>query len=92
MTQEEQYLLTVLMEEAAEIAQAASKSIRFGFDSFHKEGDDDNKTQLLKEFNDLVAVMEMIFPDDYLINEEQIENKKDKVKHFIQVSKNLGRL
>lgn len=89
---EEQYLLTVLMEEAAEIQQAASKTIRFGFDSYYEEGDDDNKTQLLKEFNDLVAVMEMIFPENDLINKEQIENKKHKVKHFIQVSKKLGRL
>jgi len=58
-----EHLLTILMEECAEVQQAASKIKRFGAD----EGRDiaakeygNNTERLRYEINDLIAMIEMI--------------------------------
>ena len=51
-------LLVVCMEECAEIAQAASKAIRFGPDnSYPEKGGETNAEALLKEYIQLGAII-----------------------------------
>lgn len=97
-----EYLLTVLGEEAGEIVQSMSKIKRFGPDSISPEGDKNktNRDQLIHEINDLVAVTEMLeengalgagFFEDYL-DRALINAKKRKVEKYMKVSQNLGLL
>ncbi|ALS03228.1 hypothetical protein ATZ33_00305 [Enterococcus silesiacus] len=54
-----EYLTLVAMEECAEIQQALSKAIRFGFDDHHpSRADETNEEQILTEFYQLTAMME----------------------------------
>jgi NTP pyrophosphatase (non-canonical NTP hydrolase) len=99
MVDKTSYLLCKVMEECAEIAQVASKAITFGLDSFHPS--DSEKLQNFKkirmEFNDLIGVMRMleeigVFNTANLIDEELIEAKIQKVTHFMEISRSLGKL
>lgn len=54
------YLLTCLMEECAELAQAASKAIRFGLSDHNPETGIKNIEQLEMEFNDLLGIIELL--------------------------------
>jgi NTP pyrophosphatase (non-canonical NTP hydrolase) len=53
----EQELLTILMEECAEVTQAASKIIRFG-------ATDVNLTHLEKELGDLYCMIDLLHAHD----------------------------
>ncbi|MHC5226644.1 nucleoside triphosphate pyrophosphohydrolase family protein [Enterococcus sp. LJL99] len=54
-----EYLALVTMEECAELQQALSKSLRFGFDDHHPEKiAQNNEQQVLEEYYQLVAMME----------------------------------
>ena len=59
-----EYLLSKLAEEASEIAQIAIKSQVFGFDSVDpRENGENNLEKLEKELLDLLAVVQLLFPD-----------------------------
>ncbi len=94
-----QYLLTVLGEEGAEVAQATSKCIRFGLDDHHPDRErSDNESELLTEVYQFVAVLEML--QEYgprpvrKLSEAEIEliksEKKAKVKAFMRISEKNG--
>ncbi len=53
-------LLTLLAEECNETAQRASKAIRFGLDEVQEGQPHNNADRIVYEFNDLVAVTEML--------------------------------
>lgn len=72
------HLLVILMEECAEVQQAASKCFRFGLT-------EENHSNLLHEFNDLLAVVEMLEDNGlgtFLIDYEKLKIKKEKVLHY----------
>lgn len=53
-----EYLALVAMEECAEIQQALSKAIRFGFEDHHPSRvDETNEEQMLTEFYQLTAMI-----------------------------------
>ena len=89
----EQYLLTLLAEECAEVSQRATKAIRFGLDDPKgaQPGFPSNKERLLEEINDLLVVVEMLFGENY-VNKTQQNNKKEKIQKYTQLSKELGQL
>ena len=98
MTKEE-YLLTVASEECAEVQQAVSKALRFGLKSAHPDTPHmTNSTQILIEYYQLEAVMKMLFDegilDSFDFNERAAvwDNKEEKVKKYMDVSRGLGRL
>ena len=79
MTRKEQILL-ILMEECAEVAQRASKCIRFG-------GVDNDKA-LEKEIGDLLCMTDLLSEDsviDYTLCHEQAEVKREKLKKFSSI-------
>ena len=91
------HLLTILIEECAEVQKATTKILRFGL----KEGHDpaaikygNNLQKLHHEINDVFAMVEMLqaegldlFPDHTLRKQ-----KKDKVEKYLLYSKECGTL
>lgn len=72
----DQELLTIVMEEAAEIVQEASKCIRFGLD---------NAPHLEKEIGDFLCMLELLHQNDYISYtrlEEHIHEKYEKLKKY----------
>ena len=93
MMNDKQYLLTILAEECAEVAQRASKAIRFGLEdpAGTQSGFPSNKERLLEELNDLLAVVELLFGEDYIDRDKQ-KLKQQKIEKYTQLSKKLGLL
>jgi len=87
-----EHLLTILMEECAELAQAASKAIRFSPDSNY-DGIT-NREKLQNEYNDVLAVVEMLHDDgiEMYDDPELIDAKQQKVEKFLKDSKRIGTL
>jgi NTP pyrophosphatase (non-canonical NTP hydrolase) len=72
------HLLVVLMEECAEVQQAASKCYRFGLT-------DENHSRLVAELNDLLAAVEMLEEsgvNKFLVYKDKMEEKKRKVLYY----------
>jgi NTP pyrophosphatase (non-canonical NTP hydrolase) len=91
----QEYLLTCLSEEAAEIIQAVGKAQRFGLDDNYIY-DDTPKEAIKREFNDLVGVLEMLYEAgvDFkkLHDRSLVEAKKKKVEKYIEYSEKKGTL
>jgi len=93
----QEYLLTCMSEEAAELIQTIGKAQRFGLDD-----DFYNEAPLLamrREFNDLLGVIELLLESihntyniDYRawVLPELIEAKKKKVEKYIEYSEKKG--
>lgn len=93
------YLLVCLMEESAEIAQAAAKSIRFGLDDSHPERvGETNEEDLLEELYQCIAVVEMLQENKNLktLTNEEIQciknKKKEKMIKYMSYSKEKRQL
>lgn len=89
-----EYLALVAMEECAEIQQALSKALRFGFDDHHPaRADETNEEQLLTEFYQLTAMMEELQKQGVIkgFTQDQIEDVKrkkiEKVYKYMDYSK-----
>ena len=91
-----EYLLSCIAEEGGEITQVACKCLRFGVLDSAPDSILTNEQQLVKEVNDLLAVVEMLEDEGYNLsgvgNREDIENKKDKVHRFMRYSRQAGTL
>ena len=78
-----EYLTLVAMEECAEIQQALSKALRFGFDDHHpSRSAETNEEQLLTEFYQLTAMIEEMHIQGIIedFSQEKITQvKKDKI-------------
>ncbi len=91
MTKRE-YLYTVLSEEAAEVAQAAAKILRFG-ETTYNPADEQKKTNemaLVEEYTHLQAVILMLSKEGYLptLDDEEWRikcgsKKMNKVKYYM---------
>lgn len=97
--QKNEYLALVAMEECAEVQQALSKAIRFGFDDHHpSRADETNEEQLLTEFYQLTAMIEELHKQEIIsgFTQEKIkqvkQDKIEKVYKYMKYSKNNGRL
>ena len=88
-----QYLLTILQEELAETTQRASKIIRFGQDDVQKDHTETNAERLVYEFNDVLAIMELLQQEgviELIQDRTAIEKKKLKIKKYMKYSQQLG--
>lgn len=90
----QQHMLLLLMEECCEVAQNASKCSRFTPGHRATIEDLSNLEKLNSEYNDLLAIVELLKDEgiDLMRNEALIENKKKRLKAYIQISQNLGAL
>lgn len=90
-------LLVIASEEAAEVQQAISKSLRFGLNNYY--GDQQiNAMQIMTEFYHLQAIIEELQKHGalpYLTYDAIFNIKKakvDKVNYYNEESKERGRL
>lgn len=92
-------LLVTLSEECAEVQQAVSKALRFGKDNYNPATPQiTNELEILTEYYQLVAVMEMLIDGgelrqlgDYDITKIK-SSKKYKVGLYQSMSCDLGRI
>jgi hypothetical protein len=95
MTRQE-HLLTILGEEAVEVAKRCSKALRFGLDEVQPGQELDNQERLIEEVNDMAAVLQMLQAEGLLpsplTDDRMIEAKRAKVEHFLEYSKQCGTL
>jgi len=91
-----EHLIAIVMEECAEIAQAASKMLRFGLDDGYPGSDRTNRDDLVREVNDLLGVLELL--EEYGIklpgigDQRMIVDKKNRIKEYLNYSQEQGRL
>lgn len=96
-----EHLLACVSEECAEIIQAVDKALRFGLDDGHPNQNTTNAHDIIKEFHDLVGVLELLAEDGSLacwdaVNHEgesfreAIEKKKTKVSQYMEYAKSRG--
>jgi len=80
-------LLLILSEECAEVAQAASKCIRFGMAATHPNYPESNQLRLEQELGDFMAMFKLLIEENGL-NEDNImkaaEAKLIKVEKFMR--------
>lgn len=91
----QEHLLIILSEECDEVGQRASKALRFGLDEVKPEQTLTNAEMIIYEFNDILAVMEMLKEEGFIpkvIDREAIDKKKAKVNKYLQYSKQVGTL
>lgn len=94
MTRKE-HLLTILAEECAETAKRTSKALRFSLAEVQPGQSFTNAERIVGEFNDIVAVMEMLKAEGHLkevFDYQHIQAKKAQVEHFMSRSKANGTL
>lgn len=91
-TDRQRELLVVLMEECAEVAQRASKAVRFGMDEVQPGQPDSNLIRIAREMGDLTgtlhALLDTVQPDlaeAFHAAARQAERaKSDKLARFLQ--------
>ena len=91
----QEYLLTCLSEECSEVQLAISKANRFGLLDGYPGTNRTNQGDLIKEFNDLLGVIEVLKETGILniiADRKLIDLKKDKVKEFMIYSIKRGTL
>lgn len=85
----EQYLLVCIMEEASEVAKAASKMLRFGVHDTHSTQQVSNFENFNAEYNDMLASIELatiLCNVNVAYNPEAVARKKNRILHFMQDS------
>lgn len=92
MTREE-HLLTILIEECAEVQQNATKALRFGLDDHHPETGVTNKDAIRYEFSQLIGVYDMLVNDGLLEPEDNMValEKRRKVEKWLKYSEEKGK-
>jgi hypothetical protein len=86
----ERELLTILIEEAAEVQQRATKLLRFGRDEVQPGQDLSNKDRLSIELGDFAAICQRAQVAgliDRAVAENQIPVKDSKLDKFLQTEK-----
>jgi len=88
-------LLTILAEECVETAQRASKAIRFTLDEVQEGQELSNAQRIVYEFNDIFAVMQMLFEEGLIhrtLDYTAINAKKAKIEKWLDYSQKMGAL
>lgn len=92
----QEHLLTILGEECNEIAQRVTKALRFGITETEPGQDLNNAERIIYEFNDLIAVMEILCEKNILpfeiYHRAVIDIKKQNVEKYLDYSKQVGTL
>ena len=92
---EQEHLLTCLVEECTEISQDVCKMLRFGLDDVNPLTNESNRDRLQKELADLEGVIQLLeecTDIDFTIDRSDIFAKKDKVKRYMEYARERGTL
>jgi NTP pyrophosphatase (non-canonical NTP hydrolase) len=99
---ESEHLLTILMEECAEVAQRASKALRFGLTEVQTGQSLTNAERINEELLDLYVISSMLVADgdleslmDIEVTPEvaaRIQAKREKVHRYLRYSEQCGTL
>ena len=84
---EEQYLLTVLGEECAEVAHRTSKAIRFTMEEVQPGQQVSNRERIEGELSDLMAVAGMLGLE---VSADLMAAKEKKVRKYMDYSRERG--
>jgi hypothetical protein len=89
-----QYLLVCLLEELAEMQQEVCKCLRFTCDDQHPARPGTNLEQLIREFSDMEAILQMLGGQGINIyhNHHRIVEKKTALAKWMKRSEDLGAL
>ncbi len=90
-----EHLLTRITEECHETGQRACKALNFTLEEIQPGQNLTNAERIVYEFNDIVAVMEMLYEEGHIkkvIDPEAIALKKIKVEKWLEYSKKIGTL
>lgn len=92
MLNHEEYLLTILAEECAEVAQRAAKVLRFGWEETEPGKIQDNRTRLEGELADLLGVYQTMVLQKLVrpIPEDAIFRKHLRINEYLKYSQQLG--
>lgn len=89
-----EHLLTCLVEECTEIGQATTKAQRFGLGDVNPGTYNTNRSDIIKEVNDLIGVLELLQENGVelpgLYDREAIEGKKQRLLVWMSRSEQLG--
>lgn len=92
----EQLLLVHIIEECSEVAQRATKSLRFGLSEMQQGQDKANCERLEEEIVDLLSVIDLCI-EEGIIDVPSLEipynltlKKRAKVAEYMNYSRNLG--
>lgn len=89
---EREHLLTILAEECAEVAQRASKALRFGDDEIQPGQQLTNLERIIDEVIDVVAVLSMLGIETYEFSITGVLRKKAKVRKYLDYAEQCGTL
>jgi len=82
-----EHLFIKIHEEFAELEQAVCKAALFGLESGHPDNGTNNLQDINREFNDLVASLELALPGLLLkIDDSAVYAKKNKIEKWIKHS------
>lgn len=87
---EREHLLTILAEECAEVAQRASKALRFGETEIQPGQFLTNRERITVEAIDLLAVLSMLGLGKY--DEQAVKKKQAKVRKYLDYADECGTL
>ena len=82
-----EYLLTCLAEECAEVAQRVSKALRFGVTEVQQGQPLNNAERIMGEINDLIAVVEILQTEKVIVtgpDRAAINAKKSKLGDWLK--------
>jgi NTP pyrophosphatase (non-canonical NTP hydrolase) len=85
-----EHLLCILAEECAEVAQRASKAMRFGMAEVEPGQPHTNAERVCHEMADLVAVFQMLTNGRLLTDSPLVAAKREKVERFLRYSAECG--
>lgn len=83
-------LLTILIEECMEVAQRATKMLRFGVNEVQPGQDLDNAERLSVEVGDLLAVIRLCTEADLIshsVSQHAVAAKLNKLRIYMQTTK-----
>jgi len=93
----QEHLMTILGEECSELHQELCKALRFGLFDYNPDepASLDNAERISNEFNDLLALVDMvnIETDGIMYRDEgRVAKKREKVERYLRYSEKCGTL
>jgi len=101
MTRED-HLLVIIAEECNEVAQRATKALRFGLEEVQPGQEQNNSLRILGELADLLTAFDMLIEESAVMGRANLDAckvlvemrnaKRAKIEKFLLLSAECGRL